>query len=704
MTTETPQAGPFRLLALAENASVVNRTLSSLRHLGMDLHASHAATLAEADALLAQDSPELLLCFDSPAVAVEALPDLLRKHHRNIPLIHVTTTPPGDDQLPALYAQGVTHIVAAGEPGRLNTLILQEARHGLQQRHARRLELELRELQQRHERLVDDCPLAVAYVRDGMHLHCNDAYASLLGCASKETACATPLLDLVPAAQRDALRTVLERARQSDGVQHFIVAAETDEMSGLQFNFTPVSLDGQRCLQVTVQVAAGNAAHAKALQESAARDTLTLLDSRSRFLARIESAIRRAIHQNSNSALIVLDLDNFDEIAATVGRAATSRLLQTIAAELPHFVTTPFTAGRLDLHCFGILLEDSDPDRTMDLCRRLEDGIRGTGPDELAVLPGLQASTGMMLVNGNALDAEDLIAKARLAGRSLPQPDRGTRQYRIGDSMDADTGDMLAYLNKALEMRRFKPVFQPIVGLGEQSRRCYELLIRMLDLDDNEIPPGDFIPLATINGLGEALDRLVTDIAIEALMATGDSHQVNINLTESTLLSHTFLPWLSNRLRATPQIADRLLVDISEISLHALPQAALQFCDGLVDLGIGLTISNFGCAVDPVAFLHHLKPCFVTLDSRLVRNLMYSPQDQARVKSLIEDLHVAGLEVVIPRVENMATLPLLWELGADYIQGYSVQAPSHAMDFEFVQDQEITLTAPATASNDPHAG
>src|SRR5690606_31944431 len=273
---------------------------------------------------------------------------------------------------------------------------------------------------------------------------------------------------------------------------------------------------------------------------------------------------------------------------------------------------------------------------------------------------GFELSSGMMLVNGNALDAEDLITKARVAGLRTGKTARGAGEYRISDSLQASAADMLGYLRRALDERRFRPVFQPIVGLGKQQRRCYEMLIRMLDLDGNEIPPGEFISLATMNGLGEELDRLVACIALDALRDALASEQLIINTTESTLLSRTFLPWLRDRLDACGIAPERLLVDVSEIALYTLPDQARAFCRGLQELGIGLMISHFGCALSPLRVIREVAPALVTLDASLARNLVYSETDQARVKDLIAQVHAAALEVVIPRVENMATLPLLW--------------------------------------------
>src|SRR5690606_4227287 len=146
---------------------------------------------------------------------------------------------------------------------------------------ARQLELALRELQQRHQHLLDHSPLPVAYVRDGVHLYCNDAYTQLFAGSAGNSVCATPLLNLVKAEQRDDLRSLLDRARQSGESAAFTAAPVADGEVALRFDFSPVRFDGKSCLQVTVHSAAGNAAHAEAREQAAARDLLTTLDKRS---------------------------------------------------------------------------------------------------------------------------------------------------------------------------------------------------------------------------------------------------------------------------------------------------------------------------------------------------------------------------------------------------------------------------------------
>ncbi|MDY6983986.1 MAG: EAL domain-containing protein, partial [Pseudomonadota bacterium] len=230
----------------------------------------------------------------------------------------------------------------------------------------------------------------------------------------------------------------------------------------------------------------------------------------------------------------------------------------------------------------------------------------------------------------------------------------------------------------------------PINGSGHKS---YEVLTRMLDRDGNDVSPAAFLPLANLNGVGEEIDRLVIGLALDAMKQAAATERLLINVTSNTLTSRTFLPWLSDRLRSDRIASDLLVLQVSEVDIHGNPAQALTFCRGLRELNVGIAISRFGCALDPFSVIDALAPTLVKLDETLVRDIIYSPQQRDAVRNQIRKLHEQGLLVVAPQVEDMDVLPVLWQTGADYVQGYCLQRPSDTMDYEFVHVEEITLPA-----------
>jgi len=695
--TDSPELAITQLLVIAGNAaldiSAANKLINTLRNNGLALKPALANDDHAISRLLTDEQWDLLLYLDKAACSIDSLFALLGKHQLDLPMVFVGSQTPSEAESQALYSKGISTVLGLDQASRLVAGIRKETGFIQLQKRLRRLELDCLDLEKRHERLLEESPLAISYVRDGIHLYCNQSYADIFAYASRDGIRTTPLLNLIASTERGALKTLLQEAALNTRSAVFQARQQDGSEIALQMDFSPVTWQGKPCLQMTVQMPAGNPDYSAELARLNNQDLLTRLDSRNHFINRIEAAIRDALQKGLHSTLLLLQIEEFDEIIATIGKPAGNLVLSDIALFLQQSITMPHAAGRLDDNVFGILLEGGDPDAGLALCDKVRSNLTNRISSAMLSSLELRCTVGMALINGNATDSVALLERARQAARQVAQGS-GSKLFRIGDTLQHDANDMLGYLGIALENRRFKPVFQPIVSLEGNNRRFYEVLIRMLDKDGNEVMPGAFLPLANLNGLGEQIDRMVIHLAIEALQTDKEDLLLTVNITDNTLQSLTFLPWLSEQLRKSRVQADRLLIDVSEIALQAHGGHALQFCRGLDELGVGLTISHFGGGLDPIALLESFSPQFVILDETLVRDLMYSAHQKAQVQLLVKSLHARNLQVVTPRVEDMATLPVIWEIGVDFVQGYSVQAPSPEMNYEFVKDEEITLSAP----------
>lgn len=691
---DAAEQGVIHLLVVSADNSTVNRLVSHLRNAGLALRPTLATGTSQLASLLIQQPWDLVLLQDGTGPGIGDTLALLRKHQQELPVVLLREHEPADGELLPLFRQGIRAVVPLTAPDRLAIEISREAMLASLHARLRSRDRQLHELEQRHQQVLAESPLALAYVLDGIHLYCNPAYAALFGYPDAATTAITPLLNLVVPDARTALKEVLAAA--TDAARQGLFRARRHDGSELelQFAFTPVEYQGTSCLQLAVQHPGGNAAYEAEVERLGNQDLLTRLDSRSYFMVRLENAIRAAVQRARFSSLVLVEIDDFEGIAAALGRSSSNLVLNDIARLLHEGLGRELAVGRLDDHVFGLWLDEGDPDAALALCDEIRERINNRVSSAMLASLELRCSVGMALINGRALNADALLERARL-NLQVPHAAQVQTDFRVGDSLEHDAGDMLDYLHTALAERRFKPVYQPIVGISGNSRPCYELLIRMLDRDGNEVRPGAFLPLATLNGMGETIDRMVVDMAIEALQQAAGVERLTVNITDNTLLSQTFLPWLSERLTQSRLPAERLAIDISEIVLHASLEAAVAFCSGLDVLGVKLTISNFGCALEPFALLDRVRPALVTLDETIVRDLVYSGHQKANVQSLVRALHARGIQVVTPRVEDMAVLPVLWEAGVDYVQGYCLQAPAHEMNYEFVQDEEITLSAPA---------
>lgn len=687
------QDGITHLLVVAAGSETANRLISDLRSAGMALRAANAANEQQLASLLVQDQWDVLVCYACTALPPDRLLAVMRRYEQDLPVILVSQLPTGSDP-GLLFQSGISAVLAPDEHQHLLFSVQREAGHYLLRRQLRRLEIRHRELEKRHQLLLADSSSPIAYVLDGVHLYCNPSYAASFGYDSIERITTTPLLNLFRSADRAAVRSMLASTDREPCSASVVILRQDGSENPLQLTLTPVEYHGKACLQASLRPVAGNSDYSAALALAQGRDLLTRLDNRTRFLERLENAIGKAVHQGEFSSLLVVTLNEFVDISSAIGRSNANLVLNDIALFLHAAISKPYAAGRLDDHSFGIILYDGDPDAALALATLIQGQLNSRVSP--AMLPALElsCSTGMALINGHALDAAELLARAQPGLRqdrleSMPAAFR----FRIGDTLQPDTSTLLDYLRIALEQQRFKLLYQPLVHIKGDGRQRYEVLTRMLDSDSNEIPPALFLPLARLNGMGEAIDRMVLGMVLAALADSGPVQSLIVNITAGTLQSGTFLPWLSDTLHARRLPADLLILQLSEIDLHNNPDRAAAFCRGLHELDIGIAISHFGCALEPFALLGTLRPTFVKLDETVVRDLLYSSRQKQNVQYLIRTLHARGLQVVVPQVEDMDILPILWDAGADFAQGYCLQRPSQEMNYGFVQVEEITLPA-----------
>ena len=120
-------------------------------------------------------------------------------------------------------------------------------------------------------------------------------------------------------------------------------------------------------------------------------------------------------------------------------------------------------------------------------------------------------------------------------------------------------------------------------------------------------------------------------------------------------------------------------------------QHVVKFCSQLDELNIKLSVTHFGCTLNPFQYLAKLPAYFVKLDKSLLNDLDFDDQQQERLEAIVSGLHAKGIRVIAPMIDKIKILPLVWQAEVNFVQGNCLREPSDKMDFNFVEDEEITL-------------
>ena len=242
---------------------------------------------------------------------------------------------------------------------------------------------------------------------------------------------------------------------------------------------------------------------------------------------------------------------------------------------------------------------------------------------------------------------------------------------------------MLEQVQDIYDHERLWLVFQPIASMRGAAVERYEVLLRLRDNQGQEIVPGSVFGVVHNHQLGLKLDRWVIEHAIAMLRQRKAPITLFIKVLPVTLQDRTLSGWLRERLEQADVEAERIVFEVAEATAERSLRDMFGFLGGIKLLGCGFCLDRFGRGSDSVGLLKNLGADYVKLDMYFVNGLTKDASKQEALKELVENLEALGAATILGGVEDVKTLPILWSLGVDLIQGFFLQHPYREMSYDF---------------------
>jgi EAL domain-containing protein (putative c-di-GMP-specific phosphodiesterase class I) len=233
-------------------------------------------------------------------------------------------------------------------------------------------------------------------------------------------------------------------------------------------------------------------------------------------------------------------------------------------------------------------------------------------------------------------------------------------------------------IKAALMENRFRLVQQPIASLVGEDLGMFDVLVRMLDEQGQEVLPSVFMPAAERNDLMKNVDRWVIGAAM-SFCAARKPGALFVRLSQDTLADASLPAWLADQLKKTKIEPARIVFQVREEAVAQQVKDAVALHKMLTDRGFRFAIEGFGMGRDTEVLLNHLKPDFVKIHGALMQGLSADLDKQARVKSVVELARKCKAITIGERVQDANTMAVLWQLGVEFIQGYFVNAPEEVV-------------------------
>ncbi|MGE0860131.1 MAG: EAL domain-containing protein [Gammaproteobacteria bacterium] len=421
------------------------------------------------------------------------------------------------------------------------------------------------------------------------------------------------------------------------------------------------------------------------LSYQATHDALTGLVNRREFEARIEYALEGTWRNGKEHALCYLDLDQFKVINDTCGHVAGDELLRQVANVLRAKVRASDTIARLGGDEFGLLMENCP----LAQSQRVAESFRAAIEDFQFVWDDKRfrvgVSIGLVPINRDSASVTEVLQQADTA--CYAAKDRGRNRVhtylRDDEELTKRHGEMqwVTKIQDALERDQFRLYVQPIVPVagGRHRYEHYEVLLRMIDANGQDVPPGAFLPAAERYNLAAQLDRWVVsrllNWAAENPLEFARFDMCSVNLSGLTLADESFLGYVIDLLRAARVPSSKICFEITETAVISNLSQATRFISTLKALGCYFALDDFGSGLSSFAYLKNLPVDYLKIDGMFVRDIHGDPLDRALVRSINDVGKVMGKQTIAEFVENDDILAVLAEVGVDYAQGYGVGKP-----------------------------
>lgn len=221
---------------------------------------------------------------------------------------------------------------------------------------------------------------------------------------------------------------------------------------------------------------------------------------------------------------------------------------------------------------------------------------------------------------------------------------------------------------------RVKMAFQGVISSRTNDVSFYECLIRMIDADGQVHSAGDFINAVEKMGLTRLVDTFATKEAIRELKDY-PMISLSVNVSNHTLTDPDWLKIVILELRDYPDVANRLIVEITEsVAMNDINQT-IRVVRTLHDLGCRVALDDFGAGNTSFTQLKDLSLDIVKIDKSFVRE-MNREENKHFIKTLHSLASAMNLETVAEGAETILEADILARDGVDHIQGFVNGLPS----------------------------
>ncbi|MEU8299543.1 bifunctional diguanylate cyclase/phosphodiesterase [Micromonospora sp. NPDC048909] len=442
-------------------------------------------------------------------------------------------------------------------------------------------------------------------------------------------------------------------------------------------HFAPGDIPIFETVAAHAAVALENSRLVDRLRHDAYHDGLTKLPNRRRITGALDESVKiRA--PGEVVALLLFDVDGLRQVNESLGHAAGDKVLAEVANRLRASAPSSALVGRAGGDEFLVTMRLESAEAALELAAQLREQIR----DEMvfdALTLDVDTAVGVAVHPDHGSDAATLLQRVDLAATAAKSVPGSVQLFNPAlESRSLRRLGLAGDLRRALDDGELEVYFQPKVTLRDRRLVGVECLARWEHPTHGTVAPEDFVAVAEHTG---QLDRLTEVVLREGLRRSRDWAQadqplsVAVNLSPRTLTDQHFPDRVQELLTEYGVPPQRLTLEITEAGVLDGTDRPIPTLRRLRDLGVRLSVDDFGTGDSSLAHLRRLPVHEVKVDRSFVEGMATDPGDLAIVNAVVTLSQQFGLAVVAEGVESELTLELLQDIGCEIGQGFLFSRP-----------------------------
>lgn len=684
----------IRLLIVDEGLHQAEIITSALRSLGLHVLAEHAEDSADmAEILTSKALDVVLFSMELADFNLQQVQNLIQECGKHLSIIGLAKTVDEEKIIEAMK-QGAQDVVKADSLEHLSLVTQREAQNIKTWRKAMSHEKELHESEKRCQTLLANSKDAVAYVHEGMHIYANEAYLELFGHTDLDDVEGMPLIDMVDSSQQEAFKQFLRKFSQNKNTTNELklklVHQSGENIEGL-VEFSRASYDGEPCTQILIRSRADTTELEQQINYLHQHDIVTGLYNRQFFMESLQQRVDEAINGNEQSVLFYISIDNFENMREAVGISGCDILINDIAEILKQQATENELVARFGAYSYTILNPGTDraeaENKASNLLKQIEQHISEIGKQSVTAT----CSVSIYYIDENApQNPNEIIARSEKNLDRIQSAGGNKAQAYVpvaGEmTQEEEDNEIAKQIKAAIADNSIVALYQPIVNIGEAAGERYEILKQIPAENGELMNEPDFQKAAERTGTAKTLDRWAIITAIKQIAnacKTDRKLDIFIPLSNDALQDATLARWIAARIQSAKIPSERLAFMINEAHAVSQLKAAKSLSKSLKDLHCQVVLDSFGTGLNPFQLVKHIQPNILRINQAYMDGLATNTENQNGIRDITQEATSMDIRCIIPGVTDASVLSVLWTVGADFVQGDFLQAPTETLNYDF---------------------